>query len=405
MTTSGIPSMRSGEGVLSTLQGLNKAYTGIGVEGDPAQNIMFQRYFERNGGTPTSAEGLQKFLGFSDEDWASKMANPATRSLIDQYLGSAKGGNVQMALTNLSPLLDSRTGTFEKVLKGSGLQADLPSDYAGHVGARLSGITRTQYAAWSNGDRGGLPSVGGDQRLARIRDSMARHLGITTDAASALVGNFQAESGVQDINEIGKASGQGGGGWAQWTGPRRERFEAYKRAHPEMTSDEANQSFAEQELRTPEFSSVMSALRDPTTSYATKSDAVMSGFENPRDQSTKVRESRAANAARISGLPGAGENVPNDVYNAQVNADQTANNASRYAANSVGAVLGGEVGDVAVRFTQTMSGAVEGLAAFITELSKGTHTLQYKSMIDAMPGGFSPTAPDSMPFQLGPARP
>lgn len=402
MTTSGLPSMRSGEGVLSTLQGLNKANTGIGIDGDPAQNIMYQRYFERNGGVPTTSKGLQSLLGYSDEKWSGMMGDSTQRSMIDKYLENAKSGNMGMALTSLSPLLDSRTGTFEKVLKGSGIQADLPSGYSNYVGARLEGITQTQYAGWSHGQKGGLPSVGGDQRLAYIRDHASRVLGISTNAAAGLVGNLQGESGVQDINEIGKPQGQGGGGWAQWTGPRRERFEAYKRAHPEMSSDEANQSFMEQELQTPEFSGVLSTLRTPGIGYDQASDAVLKGYENPRDQSTRVRESRAANAARIADLPSSGENIPTDAYHAQVNADQTAGNASRYAAESVGAILGGPVGDVTVAFTQKMNVAVESLAAFITELSNGTRTLKYQPM--RVPGVFSGD-PDGQPFSLDPVRP
>jgi hypothetical protein len=108
--------------------------------------------------------------------------------------------------------------------------------------------------SWLGGSSGGTVAPGGasPHRLAFIRDALSKDLNITPDAAAGIVSNLNAESGLQGINERNPKPGtRGGFGWAQWTGPRRDAFEAYARAHfLPVESDAANYGFLVEELRT-----------------------------------------------------------------------------------------------------------------------------------------------------------
>ncbi len=69
--------------------------------------------------------------------------------------------------------------------------------------------------------------------------------------SAGIVGNLGFESvGFTKLHEIGQPKGQGGYGWAQWTGPRRILFLGY--AHDnnlDWRSDEANYGYLVLELR------------------------------------------------------------------------------------------------------------------------------------------------------------
>ena len=83
--------------------------------------------------------------------------------------------------------------------------------------------------------------------------------GFTELDAAAIVGNLGHESGgfalLQEINPVG--GGQGGYGWAQWTGPRRKAFMNWSNQHNlTPSSDEANYGFLVYELKGPESAAI-----------------------------------------------------------------------------------------------------------------------------------------------------
>jgi hypothetical protein len=87
-----------------------------------------------------------------------------------------------------------------------------------------------------------------------LMSDLQRDLGLTKEQAAGVVGNLMHESGgfgsLQEINPLVPGS-QGGYGYAQWTGPRRDSFESYvadKGLDP--TSYEANYGFLKHELDT-----------------------------------------------------------------------------------------------------------------------------------------------------------
>lgn len=108
-----------------------------------------------------------------------------------------------------------------------------------------------------------LRGAASDERKATVRDRLAQDLGISKQAASGIVAPLNAESNIAGINEINPTvpGSRGGFGWAQWTGPRRDAFEAYARQKGlDPKSDDANYGFLVEELRT-KYPAVLAQLR------------------------------------------------------------------------------------------------------------------------------------------------
>jgi len=151
-----------------------------------------------------------------------------------------------------------------------------------------------------------LPS-GKVERGAAITDRLAADLNLTKEQASGITGNLQAESGlqaVQERNPIG--GGRGGFGWAQWTGPRRDAFEAYAKANKlDPKSDEANYGFLMTELKSPEYAKMLAQLRDTKGPDVPQQSArvVESGFERPAVSNAAVRGKYASQFAAAAPPP------------------------------------------------------------------------------------------------------
>ena len=86
----------------------------------------------------------------------------------------------------------------------------------------------------------------------RLVEDLKRDFGLTTMQASAFVGNLAIEtdnfSTLQEYEPVVKGS-RGGYGFAQWTGPRRKRYEAWtKENNLDPSSYEANYGYLKYEL-------------------------------------------------------------------------------------------------------------------------------------------------------------
>lgn len=139
-----------------------------------------------------------------------------------------------------------------------------------------------------------------DARLAAVRDRLSADLGISKDAASGLVSNLNAESGIQGIQERNPVAGRGGFGWAQWTGPRRVAFEQFatdRRMDP--ASDEANYAFLLHELQT-KYPGVLAQLRSGQITATQAADIVFKDYEGAPGH---TRGGHIAAAERIARLP------------------------------------------------------------------------------------------------------
>jgi hypothetical protein len=141
------------------------------------------------------------------------------------------------------------------------------------------------------------------ERGAAIRDKLASDLNLTPDQASGLVGNLQAESGLQAVQEGKPISGRGGFGWAQWTGSRRDAFEAYAKANNlDPKSDEANYGFLRQELNSPEYAGMMGRLRG-TKSSGEAASLVEREYERPAVSNAGTRMNYANQIASAKAPP------------------------------------------------------------------------------------------------------
>lgn len=96
-------------------------------------------------------------------------------------------------------------------------------------------------------------------------EDFQRDLGLSRHATAGLLGNFAGETGnwtsIQELDPLIEGS-RGGGGWAQWTGPRRRDFEAYAASRGlDTRSYEANYGYAVHDL-TNNYPHVLSRLRN-----------------------------------------------------------------------------------------------------------------------------------------------
>jgi hypothetical protein len=113
--------------------------------------------------------------------------------------------------------------------------------------------------------------------------------------AAGVVGNLATETGwFKNMQEIQPtvAGSRGGYGWAQWTGPRRQQFEAFARDKGlDINSEEANYQFLKQELLTTERPALEQLKQ--ATNYQEASDAFMAGYERPGVAATGSRRRNA----------------------------------------------------------------------------------------------------------------
>jgi hypothetical protein len=127
-----------------------------------------------------------------------------------------------------------------------------------------------------------LPSFGGglfDTKAPRIMRQLMSDFGFTKIQAAGILGNLGHETGgfkeFQELNPLG--GGQGGFGWAQWTGMkvgpppgRRKAFMDFCAANGvEPTSDEGNYGFLKHEMETTEKATVPALKAETTLEGAT----------------------------------------------------------------------------------------------------------------------------------------
>jgi hypothetical protein len=152
------------------------------------------------------------------------------------------------------------------------------------------------------------------QRGAAITARLATDLNLTPQQAAGITGNLQAESGlrgVQERNPIG--GGRGGIGWAQWTGPRRDEFEAYAKANNlDPKSDEANYGFLLKELHGPGSAGMLERLRALSGPDAARKSAAIVEREYERPAVSNA-ETRGNYADQIAKAPPVASGPPADV--------------------------------------------------------------------------------------------
>jgi hypothetical protein len=139
-----------------------------------------------------------------------------------------------------------------------------------------------------------------DQKAPQIMKRLMADLGLNEVHTGGILGNLGHESVglrvMQEVNPIG--GGRGGYGWAQWTGTRRDDFQAWcQQKNLAMDSDEGNYGFLCFELQGKESKSLVELQKTNTLSVATETFARL--FERPGilHLSSRMNWARRATAA------------------------------------------------------------------------------------------------------------
>lgn len=162
----------------------------------------------------------------------------------------------------------------------------------GGAGGTLLDYYKRQYGGEAAPSNLNLPTDN-VQRGAAITDRLAKDLNLSTAQAAGITGNLQAESGLKAVQEKSPlGGGRGGFGWAQWTGPRRDQFEAYAKANNlDPKSDEANYGFLLHEMQSPESAKMLAQMRDLQGPNAARDSAALveRKYERPAVSNAGVR--------------------------------------------------------------------------------------------------------------------
>lgn len=118
-----------------------------------------------------------------------------------------------------------------------------------------------------------MPPTGAtfEQRGGWLAKALATDFGLPLSQAAGIVGNLGFESGgFKELQEISpRDGGEGGLGWAQWTGPRRRDFVAWcGKWKLSPTSDEGNYRYLVYDLQGVYASSIIALKKTPTVDAA-----------------------------------------------------------------------------------------------------------------------------------------
>lgn len=215
---------------------LNKAMEGtdVGEWKDKLFDTMFSGIDDLTGGLLSGvdpskrkqAEEINK-KDEADKETLFEKLNENLDSLTDQIKASM--GDV-----------DAQDRIFERAATGRETSTDRVSGSIKDGVADLSGIKE-------GSTKGGKEFK---DKSVLIMDNLMKDFQLTPEQAAGVMGNLGHESGgLKQMQEIGQKSGRGGLGWAQWTGDRRKKFEAYAASKGlDTSSDEANYGYLKEEL-------------------------------------------------------------------------------------------------------------------------------------------------------------
>lgn len=411
MTSSGLPGMRSGEGVASALEGINKSFGSIGVGGAPMQNTMMMTYFAKHGGMPQSEGALQKFLGKTDEEWANDQQTPGHRQMVQNYLNAA-GKNPAIALNYLSPFLQGRPDLAKTIFEGSSL-GDLNPLIKPLVGGIATGAGYPGYVAMTSG-RPTLPGAGGTAPLptAEVGDAIRAAAHATGVPEYVLKGLAAKESSMDPLAvpidpKTGKPLSSAAG-----------LFQITKDARTDTGLREEDK-FKPQEnaLAGAEYLKKMYALfpaDDPArTMHAYEAyewgpghaDAIKAG---------NVPEAYRQHAQTAMDYAAQYANMPSDQYASRANTETLSLTAGKDARENAANLIGQAPGDDLVAFSASVVQGTTAVENFVRALIDGTNTIKYRNMVSQTPGGTSPMDPTgggylfafpTSPGGAGPARP
>ena len=164
-----------------------------------------------------------------------------------------------------------------------------------------------------------------DNGAHELLPRLMKDLNLNQKEAAAILGNLGHESmglkpGIQEMNPL---RGRGGLGYAQWTGIRRRRFEAFAKARGTTTKDpETNYQFLIHELRTTHRKSLEALKRAPNNTIS-KTIAFEQQYEGSGVKAYASRVAYAKRAEQLIANPDMGRAAKlNEVSKANKNAEQ-----------------------------------------------------------------------------------
>lgn len=396
MVTSGLPGMRTGEGVGSALEGMNKAFGSIGVGGAPAQNVMMMSYFGRNGGMPKSEASLQKFLGMSDEDWASAQSQPGHKALVDNYLNAA-GKNPAFALSYLSPLLQGRPDLMQKVFEGSSF-GQTNSLIKPMLGGAVTGAGYSGYVGMTSGRQGGLPGA-------------PRSIPIASGDVTAAIRAASKATGIPEHVLLGLAAKESTLDPGQVNGNARGLMQMMPGARADTGLSDADSLDPQKNaLAGATYLKQMYGLfgEDDPNRTMHAYEAYEWGPGHASDiKAGRVPQHYVDHAQQAMDYSMQAANNPGDQFASRANTETLSLNASRDARENAANLIGQAPGDAMILFSSTVVQGTTAVENFIRALVDGTTAVRNTSMRAGVPGGINPMDPNMMPFEFStaPARP
>jgi len=154
LSSGGLASMRSGEGVQQALQGISGAIGTTGYGGDSVRTMALQSYFAKHGGMPTSVGALGKMLGFDPNNMS-----PTEKYMAQNAISAAKSGNILAFQTAIQPFEQSNPQFFQNVASDFSSQFGTDRATRDLITGNISGAGYGGTAAYNSGS--GMPSVQG----------------------------------------------------------------------------------------------------------------------------------------------------------------------------------------------------------------------------------------------------
>ncbi len=116
LASSGAPSMRTGEGQMSALSGMQSAINSSGLGGGVSQNAALNMYLGKNGGLPKTSDSLARFLGVDPSNM-----QPAEKAAFDAALKAGQSGNQAIFSEYAKTFLNADPERWAKIVEGSGI--------------------------------------------------------------------------------------------------------------------------------------------------------------------------------------------------------------------------------------------------------------------------------------------
>jgi hypothetical protein len=243
-----------------------------GYEGTTPGDHDFSDMGQGRAATPEEIEAAKKQDGAATKQ--EKAAETFAKAVEDDRKARQEGGGggiagmVQRGLDWLKGLLPGGGGDG---MPGGWIdKGGFEGNAAGGGGAGGAGGEGgpTGYTSGGRGALGALKGKAGErfaEVAPRLMDRLMKEKGLTRAQAAGIVGNLAHESAsFTQSQEQNPRGGQGGLGYAQWTGPRRVAFENWAKSKGlDPTSDKASEEYLLN--GDPEFAGAVAAVKKTDT--------------------------------------------------------------------------------------------------------------------------------------------